>query len=168
LTGRAGAVKAARGGPGSTTQEYRFHAAEVDHRLRRRGRGLPRLDILWLRWAAGNLYKPVIGEIMAVNFNAKAAVAFYLIYIAGICWFAIRPGLEGGGVREAMLNGILLGALCYATFDLTSQAVMKVWATHISVLDILWGAFVTGAASSIACWAVLKFAPAAPAVAPVG
>ena len=124
--------------------------------------------LLWLRWAAGNLYKPVIGEIMAVNFNAKAAVAFYLIYIAGICWFAIRPGLEGGGVREAMLNGILLGALCYATFDLTSQAVMKVWATHISVLDILWGAFVTGAASSIACWAVLKFAPAAPAVAPVG
>lgn len=122
-------------------------------------------DIVWLRWAAGNLYKPVIGEIMAEKFNAGAAVAFYLIYIAGICWFAIRPGLEGGGVREAMLNGILLGALCYATFDLTSQAVMKVWATHVSVLDILWGAFVTGAASSIACWAVLKFAPATPPVA---
>jgi uncharacterized membrane protein len=29
------------------------------------------------------------------------------------------------------------------------------------VLDILWGAFVTGAASSIACWAVLKLAPSA-------
>lgn len=125
-------------------------------------------DIVWLRWAAGNLYKPVIGEIMAENFNAKAAVAFYLIYIAGICWFAIKPGLEGGGVQAAMLNGILLGALCYATFDLTSQAVFKVWATHISGLDMLWGAFVTGAASSIACWAVLKFAPAAPAVPPVG
>jgi uncharacterized membrane protein len=121
-------------------------------------------DIVWLRWAAGNLYKPVIGEIMAKDFNAGAAVAFYLIYIAGITWFAIRPGLEGGGVQAAMLNGILLGALCYATFDLTSQAVMKVWATHISVLDILWGAFVTGAAASIATWAVLRFAPvAAPA-----
>ena len=55
---------------------------------------------------------------------------------------------------------ILLGALCYATFDLTSQAVMKVWATHVSVLDILWGAFVTGAASAAATWAVLRFAPA--------
>jgi uncharacterized membrane protein len=42
---------------------------------------------------------------------------------------------------------------------------MKVWATHISVLDILWGAFVTGAASSIATWAVLKFAPATPVAA---
>jgi len=119
------------------------------------------LDIVWLRWAAGNLYRPVIGEIMAKDFNAGAAVAFYLIYIAGITWFAIRPGIESGTVQAAMLNGILLGALCYATFDLTSQAVMKVWATHISVLDILWGAFVTGAASAIAAWAVLRFAPSA-------
>lgn len=119
------------------------------------------LDMVWLRWAAGNLYKPVIGEIMAARFNMGAAVAFYLIYIAGITWFAIRPGLEGGGVQAAMLNGILLGALCYATYDLTSQAVLKVWATHISVLDILWGAFVTGAASAAATWAALRFAPAA-------
>lgn len=118
------------------------------------------LDAVWLRWAAGNLYKPVIGEIMAKDFNLGAAVAFYLIYIGGITWFAIRPGLETGTVQAALLNGILLGALCYATFDLTSQAVMKVWATHISVLDILWGAFVTGAASAIPTWAVLRFVPA--------
>ena len=118
------------------------------------------LDMVWLRWASVNLYKPVIGEIMAENFNGGAAVAFYLIYIAGITWFAIRPGLEAGAVQPALLNGILLGALCYATFDLTNQAVMKVWATHISVLDILWGAFVTGAASAIATLGVLRFTPA--------
>jgi uncharacterized membrane protein len=118
------------------------------------------LDAIWLRWASVNLYKPVIGELMAKDFNLGAAVAFYLIYIAGICWFAVKPGLEGGGVQAALLNGILLGALCYATFDLTNQAVMKVWATHISVLDILWGAFVTGAASAVATLAVLRFAPA--------
>lgn len=118
------------------------------------------LDAVWLRWAAGNLYRPVIGEIMAKDFRLAPAAAFYLIYIAGITWFAIRPGLETGTVQAAMLNGILLGALCYATFDLTSQAVMKVWATHVSVLDILWGAFVTGAASAAATWAVLRFVPA--------
>jgi uncharacterized membrane protein len=119
------------------------------------------LDAVWLRWAAGNLYRPVIGEIMAKDFNVAAAGAFYVIYIAGVTWFTIRPGIEAGTVQPALLNGILLGALCYATFDLTSQAVLKVWATHISVLDILWGAFVTGAASAIATWAALRFAPAA-------
>ncbi len=57
-----------------------------------------------------------------------------------------------------MLNGALLGALCYATFDLTNQAVMKIWSTQISVMDIAWGAFATAVASGIACWATLKFA----------
>ncbi len=119
------------------------------------------LDAVWLRWAAGNLYKPAIGEIMAAKFNVGAAAAFYLIYIAGMTWFAIKPGLDSSTVQAAMLNGKLLGALCYATFDLTSQAVFKVWATHISVLDILWGAFATGAASAAATWVVLRYAPVA-------
>lgn len=119
------------------------------------------LDAMWLRWAAGNLYRPVIGDFMAKDFNMAAAGVFYLIYLAGMMWFAVRPGLESGTVQAAMLNGILLGALCYATFDLTSQAVFKVWATHVSVLDILWGAFATGAASAIACYVTLRFAPAA-------
>jgi uncharacterized membrane protein len=119
------------------------------------------LDAMWLRWAAGSLYRPVIGDIMAKDFNMAAAGAFYFIYLAGMTWFAIKPGLDSGTAQAAMFNGILLGALCYATFDLTSQAVFKVWATHISVLDILWGAFATGAASTAATWITLRLAPAA-------
>nr|WP_137678523.1 DUF2177 family protein [Parerythrobacter lutipelagi] len=116
------------------------------------------LDSIWLRWAGPNLYRPVIGEIMAENFRVGAAIAFYLIYIAGMVWFAIRPGILSGQVSTAILNGALLGALCYATFDLTSQAVMKVWSTHISLADIAWGAFATAVASGVACWLTLKFA----------
>ncbi len=115
------------------------------------------MDAVWLRWAAPNLYQPVIGEIMAKDFNVGAAAAFYFIYLAGMVWFAIRPGIESGSVMTALLNGVLLGALCYATFDLTSQAVFKVWATHVSVKDILWGAFATGTASAIAAYVTLKF-----------
>lgn len=114
------------------------------------------LDAMWLRWAGPNLYRPVIGEIMAENFRVVPAAVFYLIYLAGMVWFAIRPGLESGQVSAAILNGALLGALCYATFDLTSQAVFKVWATHVSVLDIMWGTFATAMASGIATWATLK------------
>ena len=116
------------------------------------------LDSFWLRWAAPNLYRPVIGEIMTDQIRVGAAVAFYLIYIAGMLWFAIKPGIASGQVSTAVLNGALLGALCYATFDLTSQAVLKVWSTQISVMDIAWGAFATAVASGIACWAALRFA----------
>lgn len=115
------------------------------------------LDAIWLRWAGPNLYEPVIGGIMADNFRVVPAAAFYTIYLAGMCWFAIRPGLESGQVGTALINGVILGAVCYATFDLTSQAVFKVWATHISVADIAWGTFVTGTSAAIATWITLKF-----------
>ena len=114
------------------------------------------LDAIWLRWAGPNLYRPVIGEIMADEFRAAPAIAFYLIYLLGMVYFAIRPGLEAGSVVTAMLNGAMLGALCYATFDLTSQAVMKVWSTHISLMDIAWGAVATAAASAIATAITLR------------
>lgn len=116
------------------------------------------LDFFWLRWAGPNLYRPVIGEIMADEFRKGAALTFYLIYIAGMVWFAIRPGVEAGSVTTALLNGALLGALCYATFDLTSQAVLKVWSTQISVMDIAWGGFATAVAATVSTWVVLKFA----------
>jgi len=115
------------------------------------------MDAIWLRWAGPNLYGPVIGEIMAENFRIAPAAAFYLVYLAGMCWFAIKPGLESGQVSAALLNGAILGAVCYATFDLTSQAVFKVWATQISIADIAWGTFVTGTSAAIATWVTLKF-----------
>ena len=119
------------------------------------------LDATWLRWAGPNLYQPAFGEIMADEFNPVAAGAFYLIYLAGTLWFAIRPGLESGQVRVALINGILLGALCYATFDLTSQAVFKVWATKVTIIDIAWGAFATGTTSAIVTWITLRLTPSA-------
>lgn len=114
------------------------------------------LDATWLRWAGPNLYEPVIGDIMANEFNVGAAAAFYFIYLAGMVWFAIRPALESGRVSQGLLNGALLGALCYATFDLTSQAVFSVWATHISIADIAWGAFATGTTSALSSAITLR------------
>lgn len=114
------------------------------------------LDFLWLRWAGPNLYRPVIGEIMAEDFNMGAAGAFYLLYLVGMMWFAVKPGLDAGDWTIALINGVLLGALCYATYDLTSQAVMKVWATKISVIDIMWGAFATGTSAAAATFVTLK------------
>ncbi|KEO91314.1 membrane protein [Erythrobacter longus] len=115
------------------------------------------MDAIWLNWAGPNLYEPNIGEIMADSFNVAPAGVFYVAYLLGMIWFAIRPGLESGDVRRSLLNGVLLGALCYATFDLTSQAVFKVWATKVTVFDIFWGAFATGTTSTLACWIALRF-----------
>lgn len=113
------------------------------------------LDALWLRWAGPNFYRPNLGELLADSFRAGPALVFYVAYIAGMVWFAVRPGLAGG-LGTAALNGALLGALCYATYDLTNQATMKVWPTQITVVDIMWGAFATAVAATFATWATQK------------
>lgn len=115
------------------------------------------LDFLWLSNMAERLYRPVIGEIMADSVNWAAALSFYALYILGMVWFAVRPGLQQRDWRAALLNGALLGGLCYATYDLTSQAVLKLWATHITLIDIAWGSFATSIASALTTFLVLRF-----------
>jgi uncharacterized membrane protein len=113
------------------------------------------LDFLWLRWAGPNFYRPALGDLLAAEFRMAPALVFYLIYIAGMVWFAVRPGLAGG-VPMAVLNGALLGGLAYATYDLTNQATLKIWPVHLTLIDIAWGAAATALASGIAALTVRK------------
>jgi len=76
---------------------------------------------------------------------APAAV-FYVLYIFGLVWFAILPGLEAGRWSKALINGVLFGLVAYATYDLTNQATLKVWSMRITLIDLGWGAFASAAA----------------------
>ena len=115
------------------------------------------LDAVWLSWAGPNFYRPRLGDILADNFRMMPALVFYAAYIAAIVWFAVRPGLSLG-IGAAALNGALLGAICYATYDLTNQATMRTWSTTVTVADIAWGAFATAVAAAAASFAAAKFA----------
>lgn len=115
------------------------------------------LDALWLRWAGPNLYRPALGDLLAPAFRAGPAIAFYLFYIAALVWFAVRAGHAHGGIGTAALNGALLGAICYATYDLTNQATMKVWPVHVTLIDIAWGAFASAVAAAVGCLAAARF-----------
>lgn len=115
------------------------------------------LDAVWLSWAGPNFYRPRLGDILANNFRMMPALVFYAAYIAAIVWFAVRPGLSLG-IGAAALNGALLGAICYATYDLTNQATMRTWSTTVTVADIAWGAFATAVAAAAASFAAAKFA----------
>ena len=115
------------------------------------------LDAVWLGWAGPNSYRPRLGDILADSFRMMPALVFYAAYIAAIVWFAVRPGLSLG-IGAAALNGALLGAICYATYDLTNQATMRTWSTTVTVADIAWGAFATAVAAAAASFAAAKFA----------
>ena len=106
------------------------------------------LDAVWLSWAGPNFYRPRLGDILADSFRMMPALVFYAAYIAAIVWFAVRPGLSLG-IGAAALNGALLGAICYATYDLTNYATLKKWPLSVALIDMGWGTVLTGAAAGL-------------------
>ena len=106
------------------------------------------VDAIWLSTMADMLYRPLLGDKLAPQFDLAPAVVFYLIYIAGIVFFAVMPALDGEGLGKAALNGAILGLVAYATYDLTNQATLRDWPLSITLADIPWGAFVTAIGAS--------------------
>ena len=115
------------------------------------------LDALWLNNVAVGMYRSTVGNLMADELRMAPALVFYLIYLFGMLWFAIRPGLTSGQWTSALVNGAFLGFVAYATFDFTSQAVFKGWTWKLSIIDIAWGTFATGVTSAATAWLVLRF-----------
>lgn len=107
------------------------------------------MDAVWLGWAGSRLYRPALGSLLAPQFRAAPAIVFYLMYLVGMTWFAVRPGLAQGP-GAAALNGAIFGAMCYMTYDLTSQAVLARWPVHLTVIDVIWGTFATTVAATVA------------------
>ena len=74
------------------------------------------------------------------------AALFYFLYVGGMLYFCVAPNLGGSWVKAA-ISGAILGLVAYGTYDLTCHAVMRVWSTKVTVIDMLWGTF----ASAVAC-----------------
>ena len=110
-------------------------------------------DLAWLTLMGPRLYRPVIGPLMADKPDLRAAVAFYALYLTGVCVFAIAPGLKAGRPLVALGSGVLLGLIAYGVYDLTNQATLKVWSTRLSLIDMAWGALLTGVAALVGCLA---------------
>jgi uncharacterized membrane protein len=84
---------------------------------------------------------------------------FYLLYITGILVFAVRPGVAAGSWQTALVMGALFGFFCYMTYDMTNYATLRVWSLKVTILDLIWGTFLTGTAAAIGTWVTLKFFP---------
>jgi uncharacterized membrane protein len=111
------------------------------------------IDSIWLRTMYTRLYQPELGELlMKGGFRLGPAVIFYLLYILGMMIFAVGPALESRKWQTALVWGALFGFFCYMTYDLTNYATLKVWSTKVTVLDIIWGTFLTGSASLAGWW----------------
>jgi uncharacterized membrane protein len=115
------------------------------------------IDMVWLGLVAKDFYRAQIGHLMKADVNWSAAIIFYLIYIAGLVAFVITPAMEKGSWIHAILFGALFGLVCYATYDLTNLAVAKDWPLLVTIVDLVWGAVLAAAVSTITYCIATKF-----------
>jgi uncharacterized membrane protein len=111
------------------------------------------LDAVYLTLAGQRVYRPLLDYALADAPKLPAAVVFYLVYVLGVVLLAVLPNRDLG-LRRTALTGALLGAMAYATYDLTNQATLRVWATRITMIDVGWGTFLTavGASAGYLTW----------------
>ena len=105
------------------------------------------IDLLWLGLIAKNFYAKYIGFILSPTPNLYAALVFYLLYIGGIIVFAVLPGFREDSLFKSLMLGAFFGLCTYATYDLTNLATLKNWPTIVTVIDLLWGVFLSSVVS---------------------
>ncbi len=97
------------------------------------------LDTAWITLVAIGQFQSALGSTLRPDPNLYAAVAFYIVYAGGIVFLAVRPALSVGSAATALINGAVLGLTAYATYDLTSLAIINGYTPGLALLDMAWG-----------------------------
>jgi uncharacterized membrane protein len=108
------------------------------------------IDMVWLMGVARSTYVAEMGTLMKKSPNLVAAVIFYLLYAAGLLFFAVKPGMESASWAWAALLGAGLGLIAYGTYDFTNLAVIEGYGWRIAIIDLAWGTAVSAATAAIA------------------
>jgi uncharacterized membrane protein len=104
------------------------------------------IDILWIGFIGNSIYKKQIGHLMAEQTDWLAAGLFYPLFLAGVVYFVVIPSLDGTAT-DVLLRGAFFGLITYATFELTSKAVLATWPWPVVFIDMLWGMVLCAATS---------------------
>lgn len=122
------------------------------------------IDLVWLGVVAKPVYDALLGDLLRPSPNVGAAVAFYALFIAGLVVFVIQPALDAGSWRRAAGMGAFFGLVTYATWDLTSLAVLRDFPAALVPVDLAWGTVLAATVSAVTVAVCLRWAPAAPAL----
>ncbi len=117
------------------------------------------LDFLWLTTMTRLFYRPRLGALLNEQPVWPPALLFYVLYGVGLLAFVLRPALnDGSGLPAVFLWGCLFGLVAYGTYDLTNHATIRDWPLAVTVVDMAWGAFISGVSSVAGVWLARKFA----------
>lgn len=115
------------------------------------------IDVLWIGVIMQGTYQTALGHLITGEFYLPAVAVFYPLYIAGLMIFAVFA--HKGSLRKTFIYGAAFGLVAYGTYDLTNHATLPQWPLIITVLDMLWGAFISGLVSLIGGYVLSAMRP---------
>lgn len=115
------------------------------------------IDGIWLGVVAKSFYATHMGDLLRKNFLPLPAVAFYLVYTAGLVFLAVRPGQADVSLASVALYGAVVGFMAYGTYDMTNLATLRDWPWIISVVDMIWGTVLSATVATLSAMALRYF-----------
>lgn len=85
--------------------------------------------------------------------NFFAAGIFYLIFVFGMVFFVIEPGMNSESMLKTVVRGAIFGFVTYATYDLTNHATLSGWPILMTIVDMAWGTTLSAAVTLVSVWA---------------
>lgn len=107
------------------------------------------IDMIWLGVIARGFYRKALEPLLTPDINWTAAIIFYFLFLVGILVFALLPGMEKKSLTHTITMAALFGFIAYATYDLTNLATLKNWPLMMSIVDMIWGAFLSATTAAI-------------------
>jgi uncharacterized membrane protein len=106
------------------------------------------LDGLWLGVIANKFYFNHLRHIArgdGTQFDVLywAAGCVYIFMVAAFVLFVV-PFLQSSSMLAAVGKSAVLGILIYGVYDFTNMATLKDWPVIVSIVDMVWGAFLFG------------------------
>jgi uncharacterized membrane protein len=114
------------------------------------------VDLVWLTLVAPDLYADQLGDLLADPVRPGAAVAFYVLFVAGIVHFVVVPALNRRSLRWGFGSGAFFGLVTYATWDLTALSVIEGYPAALVPVDMAWGTFLASVVSGVTTWVMLR------------
>jgi len=90
-----------------------------------------------------------VGSLLRPDVKWVPALLFYLLYVTAVVVFVVMPAAERRSFGRALALGAFFGLAAYATYDLTSLALIRDFPLIIVLVDLAWGIALTAVASSV-------------------
>jgi uncharacterized membrane protein len=107
------------------------------------------IDLVWIKSVMRPIFERSVGMLMLPEPRMGAAMAFFLLYLGGLFFFAVAPAVDAQSWTIAALHGGLLGVIAYGTYETTNFSTLKGWTIKMLVIDIVWGAFLSAVVATV-------------------